>query len=118
MARIWTEEQKEERRIMMLDKIAKREAEKKNFLQKVESFNGEEVPEVEVSNMSTWSERDMFDSVVNTIKILPANMLLNGRHRIENIQAINCFKVTETLLDAVYSKYKHDEFGQVEAIVE
>lgn len=83
--------------------------EKMNYLHKVEDFNGETVPvREERTGMGNWSEEDKINSILNTIKILPPNMISNGRHRLENIQALNVFPITEELVDKVYSNFSHD----------
>lgn len=83
---------------------------KMNYLHKVEAFNGEVVPEVEDNRtgMGNWSEQDKIDSITNTIKILPPNMIKDGRHVIENIQALNVFKITPELIDKAYANFAHD----------
>jgi hypothetical protein len=86
----------------------------KNLLQKVEVYNNEEVPEYrERNNLENWNEDDKISSIVNTITFLPSNMLKDGRHKIENVQAINCFRVTQDLMDKAYANYEHDDFGQL-----
>ena len=80
-----------------------------NYLHKVETFNNEVIPEVEDNRtgMNHWNEQDKIDSITNTIKILPPNMIRDGRHIIENIQALNVFKVTQELVDKAYSNFSH-----------
>lgn len=79
----------------------------------VEDFNGEVVPEPEEKEGSLgfrMTREEKLQSVLNTIKILPPNMVKDGRHSIENIQALNCFIVTESMMDEVYKDFKHEPF--------
>lgn len=64
-----------------------------------------------------WAERPMamdeehrLQSAMNVIKILPPNMIKNGRHTIENVSAICGFKVSEEMLDILYKTYKHPDY--------
>lgn len=106
----WTQEQKDAAKIAYAEKMEKAKIDKdpSNFIQKVEKFNGEEVPVIETTGMNRWDRQDMIDSIINTIKILPPNMIKNGRHLKENIQAINVFKVTDELIDEAYQIFQHD----------
>jgi hypothetical protein len=112
----WTQEQKDAAKIAYAEKIARVKEGKEvklvdnNLLQKVEQFNGEEVPERidKPTGMTVWEDEDKVNSIVNTIKILPPNMIRDGRHTIENIQAINVFRVTPELIDAAYNIFQHD----------
>lgn len=112
----WTDEQRQAAKIAYAEKMQRVKEGKEpkvidnNLLQKVETFNGEEVPERndKATGMTNWEEDDKVDSIINTIKILPPNMIKNGRHSIENIQAINVFKVTPELIDKAYEKFQHD----------
>lgn len=111
MAAKWTEERKQQLRETMLAKRNEAKVIDNNLLQKVETFNNEVVPEREEgSGMTSWSEQDKIDSITNTIKILPPNMIKNGRHSIENIQALNCFKVTDDLIDKAYANFTHEPY--------
>jgi|ERR1019366_2831700 hypothetical protein len=82
-----------------------------NFLHKVEDYNGEDIPEFEKSeNGFIMNREEKLQSILNTVKILPPNMILNGRHLKENVQALNRFKVTDKMLDDVYANYTHPEY--------
>lgn len=85
-----------------------------NFLHKVEDFNGEEIPEIEEEEKSTFgmqmSYEEKLQSVLNAVKVLPPNLMQNGRHVKENVQAINCFKVTDKMLDDVYKNFAHEAY--------
>ena len=107
----WTPEQKAAAKAKYAEKMEKIKLEKDptNFIQKVETFNGEQVPpHMEPTGCNRWDDEDKIESIINTIKILPPNMIKNGRHLKENIQAINVFTVTDELIDAAYAVFKHD----------
>jgi hypothetical protein len=79
-------------------------------IQKVEEFNGEKVPDYTESNMKMNHDEQVF-SIINTLKILPPNMIINGRHSIDNVQSLNGrFRVTDELMDEAYSRFKHDDW--------
>ena len=73
------------------------------LLNKVESFNGEEVPEQKEPNKLKMNEADRLVSVKNACMILPPNMKVDGRHTTDNVSAICGFKVDEETLDLVYT---------------
>ena len=85
-----------------------------NFLHKVETFNGEQIPEREEEEKSSFganmSHEEKLQSVLNAVKVLPPNLMKNGRHVKENIQAINCFRVTDKMLDEVYANFTHEVY--------
>jgi hypothetical protein len=79
-------------------------------INKVETFNGEEIPD-QAYGISRMNFDEQIYSVLNAIKILPPNMIVDGRHSIDNVQAINgSFKVTEEHMDVAYSQFKHEAF--------
>jgi hypothetical protein len=87
---------------------------KEESINNVEDFNGEVLPEFkEKSGMSQWSEEEMIQSMINTCRVLPGNLMRNGRHTKENIQALNVFKITDELIDKVYENHYHDDFAQL-----
>jgi hypothetical protein len=47
-------------------------------------------------------------SMMNGIKILPPNLIKDGRHLRENIQAICGFTITEEMMDEVYKDFTHE----------
>jgi hypothetical protein len=49
-------------------------------------------------------------SMSNAIKILPPNMIKDGRHLKENVQAICGFMVLDEMMDEVYKDYVHPEY--------
>lgn len=78
-------------------------------INKVEEHYGEIPHENIPKDNSGFSEADKLFSVLNAIKILPPNLIVDGRHTLSNVQAINArFVVTEEMLDEVYKEFKHD----------
>jgi hypothetical protein len=74
-------------------------------INKIETFNGEKTPAPEDKMQMTHDNK--IQSMVNAITFLPPNFVEDGRHSIENIQAIVGFNVSQELLDEVYSKHEH-----------
>jgi hypothetical protein len=74
-------------------------------IQKVESFNGEEIPAA-TENLR-MNSADKVRSMENVIKILPPNYIEDGRHSITNISAVCGFEVTQEMHDDLYSRVKH-----------
>lgn len=70
--------------------------------------NGQDFAPREESRMRMGYE-DKIVSMVNAVKILPPNMIKDGRHAKENVQAICGFMVDEEMMDEVYSQFSHDE---------
>lgn len=99
-----------EQALVELEKIKDRldECEKKlekkrgPLLQKVEAYNGEQVPEVK-ENFKMGLE-DKVASVRNAISILPPNLMVEDRHLEENVSALCGFRVGEDLLDLAYER--------------
>lgn len=83
---------------------AKEEA-KKYSIQRVETFNNEEVPPMQNDGLRMNYE-DRLQSMKNAIAILAPNFAINGRHTRQNIEAIVGFKVTDEMVDAVYATMK------------
>lgn len=77
-------------------------------IHKVEDFNGEVAPMPE-DNLK-MNEQDKLISIENAVKILPPNMIKDGRHMRENVEAICGFKVSEEQMDAVYSHFSHEAY--------
>ena len=44
----------------------------------------------------------LFQSMKNAIMILPPNLLVNGRHTIENISSLVGYRITESQWDRLY----------------
>ncbi len=75
-------------------------------IQKVEDFNGEDIPAHEAK--LKMNAADQLRSMVNAIKILPPNYIdENSRHSMINISAVCGFPVTTDMHDELYSKVKH-----------
>lgn len=101
----WTEERRQKASLAAKERM--------NYLHKVETCNGEEIPEVVEDKQGLgfqMSHEEKLQSMLNAVKILPPNLIKEGRHSIENVQALNCFKVTPKMMDEVYEKYTHPEF--------
>jgi len=74
---------------------------------KNEDFNGKPLELREESNIK-MNEEDKLFSISNCIKILPPNLIVNGRHVKENVTAICGFLVSDEQLDEVYKNFNHD----------
>ena len=90
-----------------------KEQQETSSLHKVESFNGEEITS-DMDSISTSGLRmgmaDKLMSMSNALKILPPNMLKNGRHERHNIEAICGFTVTDEMLDEAYKNFTHPTY--------
>ena len=103
---------KKEQKVPMVEATTKKEAEpiaKEEKIVLVES-----TPRIE--SQDRWPGRtlamdDEFKliSMTNAIKILPHNLIIKGRHKKENIQAICGFIVTDEMVDLVYTNFSHDD---------
>ena len=78
-------------------------------INKVEQFNSEVIPDVKQESNIRMGYDDMINSMVNACKILPPNLIFEGRHTQENIQAICGFMVTDEMMDEAYSRFSHGE---------
>ena len=76
-------------------------------INKVEIFNGEAEPEKEISKM-VMNDGDKIMSMRNAIKILPPNLIEEGRHVRSNIEAICGFKIDEDMMNAAYEGFTHE----------
>ena len=88
-----------EKRLTVLE--PRKSAEGKS-INKVETFNGEK--EVEQRSNMRMDSRHKILSARNAVKILPPNMVVDGRHLAKNVSAICGFIVSEKMLDEVYSE--------------
>ena len=75
-------------------------------IQRVEEFNNEVAPEKEDNLRMGYA--DKLISITNAIKILPPNMIKEGRHNKSNVEAICGFKIDDDMMDAVYAGYAHE----------
>jgi len=71
-------------------------------INKVEKFNDEVPSTIESYNGMKMDASDKIQSMQNAIKILPPNMVVDGRHLKENIEAICGFKVLDEMMDEAY----------------
>ena len=71
-------------------------------INKVEKFNDEVPSTIESYNGMRMDASDRIQSMQNAIKILPPNMVVDGRHLKENIEAICGFKVLDEMMDEAY----------------
>ena len=79
-------------------------------IHKVETFNNEQAPPVSETSNIRMNEEDKIYSMKNAIKILPPNMIVNGRHTKQNIQAICGFMVTDAMWDKAYEDFTHETY--------
>jgi hypothetical protein len=80
--------------------------EKRASIQRVEEFNGEVEPEP-LDNLKMAYE-DKLASARNAIAILPPNLIKDGRHARENVQAICGFLIDEEFMDDLYKDFTHE----------
>ena len=81
-------------------------------INRIEAHTGEVASTVESYSGMKMDESDKVQSMVNAIKILPPNMVVEGRHLKENIEAICGFKVSDEMMDAAYVGIVHDYRGR------
>lgn len=70
---------------------------------------GETEPVLFEERAMAMKYEDKIGSMTNAVKILPPNMLVDGRHTAENVGAICGFIVSDEMMDDVYTNFKHDE---------
>lgn len=99
----WTQEQKDAAKKAYAKRIASSK--------EIEVTPVKEVEEVkeEVKPMGMEMEHKL-QSMTNAIKILPPNMIKDGRHLKENIQAICGFMVLDEMMDEVYKDFVHPNY--------
>jgi len=74
-------------------------------IQKVETFNGETIPEQQVSDVRRlMNEDETIQNIKNIIAILPPNLIKDGRHSYPNIRALGGPHLTDELIDKVYDQ--------------
>ena len=97
----------EEQLAVVSERLDKLEAEltppKGESIHHVEDYNGETASSVRPENNLKMNFRNKVASATNACKILPPNLIVNGRHLKENVTAICGFIVDKKILDAVYS---------------
>lgn len=80
-------------------------------IHKVEDFNREvATPPEEYSMILKMSHAEKIQSATNACKILPPNLLVDGRHTAENVGAICGFIVDEEMLDEIYATLVHEVY--------
>jgi hypothetical protein len=80
-------------------------------IQKFEKTD-KETPEPEYDKRPMGMDYEhKIQSMTNAVKILPPNMIKDGRHLKENIQAICGFMVTDEMMDLVYKDYVHPDYN-------
>lgn len=82
----------------------------KSTINKIETFNGEADVEPRVEAGLRLSDFDKLVSAKNAVKILPPNLIVDGRHTKENISAICGFQVDDDMWDAIYENYVHEPY--------
>ena len=93
-------------RVCILEKICIKPEGK--LINKVEKWNAEVPSTIESYSGLKMDASDRIQSMQNAIKILPPNMIKNGRHLKENIEAICGFKVLDEMMDEAYIGIVHD----------
>jgi hypothetical protein len=118
----WTEEKKAEAKLKYAERIAKLDLVVEEALAEPTETKFKEfsifVPEKEIEVAVQPKEEEYLkpmgmdyeckiQSMTNAVKILPPNMIKDGRHLRENIQAICGFMVSDEMMDEVYKSYTH-----------
>jgi uncharacterized Ntn-hydrolase superfamily protein len=76
-------------------------------INRVEKFNDEVPSTIESYSGMKMGYHDKITSMRNAIKILPPNMVVNGRQLKENVEAIVGFKVSGEMMDEAYEEIKY-----------
>lgn len=79
-------------------------------INKIETYNGDATPTAHEDSAMRLNYSDKIFSAKNAAKILPPNLIVEGRHSRENISAICGFQVTEEMMDEIYLDFKHDPY--------
>ena len=72
-------------------------------------YDEEPIPPHEESGLKMRYSDKIF-SMQNAAKILPPNLIVDGRHSKEKIEALCGFKVTDEMMDEAYATLKHEEY--------
>lgn len=86
-----------------IDRIKERVFPKAATIQRVETVNGETPAIPREKNNLEMDYESKIQSMKNACAILPPNMIVDGRHTLENVEAICGFKATHEMMDEVYS---------------
>jgi hypothetical protein len=92
-------------RLNILEKLMEKKPQAPS-INKLEAHSGDTVTTIEDYKGISMGYDDKIQSMRNAIAILPPNMIREGRHSVENIQAICGFQVTEDMLDSAYEGLK------------
>ena len=103
----WSEERKQAASEAMKARLASKEPVKEEIAVEAPVVPVEEPIEREGSLGFLMSREDRIQSMLNAVKILPPNLIKDGRHTKENVQALNCFTVTDAMMDEVYRDFQH-----------
>ena len=79
-------------------------------INRVESFNGEQDTPIESYVGMKMLYEEKIQSIKNATMILPPNLIKDGKHNVENIQAIVGFAVTDEMLDDAYKGIVHEGY--------
>ncbi len=114
----WTDEAKAEAKRKYAERIAKLDLIVEEFCIsdspkecEVEATKPVEKVEEDTPNGMRMDYDTKIQSMTNAVKILPPNMIKDGRHLRENIQAICGFMVSDEMMDEVYKEYTHPEYN-------
>lgn len=79
-------------------------------IQKVESYNGEDIPLPDDATGLQMTHADKLRSIDNAVRILAPTYLdkETNRHSLVNLKAICGFPVTQEMQDEVYANIKHE----------
>ena len=83
---------------------------KGSSINKVEAFNGEADLEPREEAGFRLTSADKIVSAKNAAKILPPNLIVEGRHTKENISAICGFQVDDDMMDEIYLDLVHEPY--------
>lgn len=72
-------------------------------LNKAHGHTAETAPVIE-EDRTHIDDADKLQCVINAVRILPPNYMVDGRHTCVNVSAICGFPVTEEMLDMAYDK--------------
>jgi len=79
-------------------------------INKLEGFNNEQDSGPRDNERLRLTFSDKIVSAKNAAKILPPNLIVEGRHTRENISAICGFVVDDDMMDEIYTDLKHDPY--------
>jgi len=92
----------------LTEKLEQRKTVKQATINNMETFNGESDSGPREDSRLRLNFSDKIVSAKNAAKILPPNLIIDGRHTKENISAICGFVVDEDMMDVIYENLVHD----------